>query len=88
MIRTSFFLPATLHQRLLMVSGHEGKSLSDLVRELLDKALVSREQARISGTYEALEKLEGICRDKITDASTTINDTLYGEYGAWRAGEE
>jgi predicted DNA-binding protein len=84
MIRTSFFLPDTLHQRLLMLSGHEGKSLSDLVREILDMALVSREQTRISGIYKALDKLEGICRDRITDASSTINETLYGEHGAWR----
>jgi predicted DNA-binding protein len=88
MIRTSVFLPATLHQRLLMLSGYEGKSLSDLVRELLDRALVAREQARIARTYKALEKLEGICKDKITDASTTINETLYGEHGAWRPQEE
>jgi predicted DNA-binding protein len=84
MIRTSFFLPATLHQRLLMLSGYERKSLSDLVRELLEKALVSREQARIARTYQALEKLEGICKDNIPDASSTINQTLYGEHGAWR----
>ena len=81
-------MPATLHQRLLMVSGYEGKTLSDLARELLDKALVSQEQARIARTYKALEKLEGICKENITDASTTINETLYGEYGAWRAREE
>jgi predicted DNA-binding protein len=88
MIRTSVFLPATLQQRLLMLSGYEGKSLSDLVRELLDRALVAREQARIAHTYKALEKLEGVRKDKITDASTTVNEILYGEHGAWRPQEE
>ena len=40
------------------------------------------EQTRIERTYKALEKVKGICKDpNLTNASTTINETLYGECG-------
>ena len=88
MVRTSFILPNTLHQRLLMMAQYENKTASDLVREMLDKFLASREQARVTRMYQALERVRGIVKDNIPDASTTIDETLYGEHGAWRGQEE
>ena len=87
-VRTSLVLPTTLHQRLAMAAKYADKTISEMVRELLDSALASQEQGRIAHTYEVLRKVEGICKDKITDASTTINETLYGEHGAWKPKEE
>jgi hypothetical protein len=34
--------------------------------------------------YAGLFSLQGMCKDPITDASTTIDEVLYGEHGAWR----
>ena len=87
MIRTSLFLPDTLHQRLLIAANWTDKSLSELVRDLLDKSLINQEQTRIAKMYQALKEVEGIGKDNITDASTTINETLYGDQGTWRPRE-
>jgi hypothetical protein len=87
MIRTSIFLPDTLHQRLLIASRWRNKSFSELVREILNKALVVDEDAQIKHMYQTLSKLEGLGEKGVTDASTTINETLYGEHGVWKPRE-
>jgi hypothetical protein len=84
MIRTSLLLPNTLHKRLLTVAKQEAMPLSSLARDLLDTALAKREQAQMKHVYEVLNQLEGIGPKGVTDASTTIDDVLYGEKGAWR----
>ena len=84
MIRRSLFLPEALDQRLLIASKQMGKSVSDLARELLDQALSRQEAVRLERLYDGLLELRGIGRKGITDASTTIDETLYGESGAWR----
>jgi len=38
--------------------------------------------------YDDLAELEGVGDPGITDASTTIDETLYGEHGAWRGQDE
>jgi hypothetical protein len=35
--------------------------------------------------YEVIWKMKGIGDPNITDASTTIDEVLYGENGAWRS---
>ncbi|MCI0560770.1 MAG: hypothetical protein MN733_19990 [Nitrososphaera sp.] len=84
MIRTSFYLPDTLHQRLYWASKQVKKSISRLVQELLDESLAVQEKAQRQHMYAELRKLEGIGPKGITDASTTIDEVLYGEQGAWR----
>lgn len=86
--RTTFILPTQLHQRLFLAAKEENKTVSSLVREVLDQFLALQEQKRITRMYQALEKIRGIGPEGITDASTTINETLYGEYGTWRPAEE
>lgn len=88
MTRTSFILPDTLYQRLMIVAKQDGKSVSALMRELLDKALAKREEKRIKHMYSVLKELDGIGGNEITDASTTIDEVLYGEKGAWRGSGE
>lgn len=87
-IRTSFVLPAALHQRLLMISRWENKNLSEVVREILDRELARLEQDKLDQMYRALKALDGIGDPSITDASTTIDEVLYGENGAWRGRSE
>jgi hypothetical protein len=87
MIRTSLLLPNTLHKRLLTVAKQEDTTLSSLARDLLDKALAKREQTQLKHMYEVLNQLEGIGPKGVTDASTTIDEVLYGEKGVWRGSE-
>jgi phage terminase large subunit-like protein len=84
MVRASFYLPDTLHQRLYLASKQMKKSVSQLAQELLDKALVIQEEAHTRRMYQELRKLHGIGPKGITDASTTLNEVLYGENGAWK----
>lgn len=47
MIRTTIYIPDALHQRLLLASQVEDKSLTALIRELLEQALCDREQKHL-----------------------------------------
>ena len=84
MTRTSFVLPDTLYHRLTIAAKQDGMTVSALMRKLLDKALTRQEEKRINHMYTVLKELDGIGGDTITDASTTIDEVLYGEKGAWR----
>jgi hypothetical protein len=84
LLKTSLVIPAPLHQRLIQAARQEGMNLSEYMRGLLDQALASREKAQIRHMYDVLRKMNGIAKDPITDASTTIDEVLYGENGAWR----
>ena len=42
----------------------------------------------ISRVYEGLRELDGAGEHGITDASTTIDEVLYGENGAWRGSDQ
>jgi hypothetical protein len=84
MVRTSLVLPDTLHQRLLIFARQENIPISRFILDILDKALAAQEQARIKKMYQALDKLDGLGLAGVTDASATINQTLYGDHGAWQ----
>jgi hypothetical protein len=43
-----------------------------------------REQRKTKRMYAALKRVRGIGNPDITDASLTINETLYGENEAWK----
>jgi hypothetical protein len=88
MLRTTVNLPFTLHQRLIIASKQERRSLSQFIGDLLDTALAAQEKIRVQRMYGELRKLDGASKLKIKDASTTINDVLYGEQGAWRGQRE
>ncbi|PIR59227.1 MAG: hypothetical protein COU69_01420 [Candidatus Pacebacteria bacterium CG10_big_fil_rev_8_21_14_0_10_56_10] len=59
-------------------------NVSELARDLLDRALAKRERAKIKHTYQVLKELDGIGGEDVTDASTTIDEVLYGEEGEWK----
>jgi hypothetical protein len=84
MIRTSLYLPDALHQHLLVLSQRKGQSFSELARVLFCQAIEQGESSHILGTYEALDQMEGIGENDITDASMTVDQTLYGGNGAWQ----
>ena len=84
MMRASFYIPETLHQRLLLASKRNKTNISDLARDLLDRGLKHAENQQLDEMYRGLAHLKGFIKDPITDASSTIDEVLYGEHGAWR----
>lgn len=88
MIRTSLLLPELLHQRLSIIARRKGTSLTKIVRQLLDAALAKAERTEMQHTYKVLRELDGVSQKQITNASEKINETLYGEQGAWRGSRE
>ncbi len=87
MIRTTLFLPPALHQRLLISSKQRKKSFSAFARDLFASYLADEEQKDIEQVYRAMDRMKGVGNPRVTDGSTTINKTLYGEHGAWRASD-
>ena len=81
MVRVSILLPEVLHQQLIIASKGEGKSLSVLIRELLSGSLAKQAADKNKRVYRALREMDGIGGDKITDASATIDEVLYGTHG-------
>ena len=49
------------------------------------RTLAQKKLAQLDEMYEAIWKMKGIGDPNITDASTTIDEVLYGENGAWRS---
>lgn len=83
-MRTTIYLSETLHQRLQIASKRRNQSVSQLAQDLLDRALADEEKVRLDKMYTALEGLEGFIKTPVKDASTTIDEVLYGKHGIWR----
>jgi plasmid stability protein len=84
MIRTSLYLPESLHQYLLVMARRQGRSVSELARDLFRRALAQSGPGDVLETYAALDRLEGIGDTDTIDASTMVDEVLYGEHGAWQ----
>jgi hypothetical protein len=81
-------IPNTLYLRLRIAAEQQEKTLSAVACELIDQALTVYEKAQSKRIYEGLERLKGSDTSRVTNASTTINEILYGENGAWRGHKE
>ncbi len=80
---TVTFSPAFL-QRLKSVAQERRSSMSRLIEDELSEILRERENRKLSKMYAAIKKWQGSGSPGITDASQTIDQTLYGENGAWK----
>ena len=58
--------------------------MSRVIEHDLKSFLEEREQQRINKMYATLRKWQGGGTPGITDASQTIDDSLYGVTGAWK----
>ena len=87
MVRTTLVLPEPLHQKLILTAKSENTSLTRLVGDLLAKAVAKHETGQLQTIYQGLKELEGGGEKGIADASTTIDETLYGRKGAWRGND-
>jgi hypothetical protein len=88
MMRTSLYLPPALHERLRIAGRQEKQAVSTLIRDLLDTALAAQENVRLDRMYKELSELSGAGEAGVRDTSTTLDETLYGENGAWRGDVE
>jgi hypothetical protein len=87
-IKTTLTFSPTFWQRLRMVAQAQQRSVSRFVEEELDTLLHQQEQKKLERLYQALKKWQGTGSPQIIDASTTIDETLYGEQGAWKGQRE
>ena len=87
-MRTTLYLPESLHQRLRMVGTLRKKSVSKLASDLLDKALTQEEESDLDRVYKGFEAMKGIAGKGSPNLSSSIDDILYGENGAWRGDQE
>jgi hypothetical protein len=87
-MRTSVTFPDPLLYRLKVALAQEQQSMTSFVVELVEKALNARDHAHTSKTYQTLDTWVGSGPRGISDAASTVNETLYGPQGAWRDPDE
>lgn len=88
MLRTTINLPVALHHQLHFLARGRRTTLSQVVRDLLETALATQDVAQLDRAYEALRAIKGTVKGGRRDASTRINEMLYGEQGSWKGSNE
>jgi Arc/MetJ-type ribon-helix-helix transcriptional regulator len=88
MLRTTVNLPDALHHHLYFLARGRQTTVSDVVRQLVEKALKEERAEHIRRSYEALNAIKGIIKGGREDISGHIDDILYGEQGAWKGRDE
>lgn len=82
--RTTILLPPALLQRLRDFAARRGETMSKIV-EAGVKQMIEKDQAiQVRQLYKTLKELDGAGGAGIADASTTIDEVLYGEQGVWK----
>ena len=74
MLRTSINLPIQLHHQLQFIAKGQAKSLSDVVRDILQKELGQQKARGMKRVYQFLAQVKGISQEPVTDVSATIDD--------------
>ncbi len=77
-IKTTLNFSPAFHWRLKEAAERAGKPMAEVVEEKLAPILTAEEQARLKRVYDGLAALVGLCKTGPTDASTTIDEVLYG----------
>ena len=80
---TVTFSPAFL-QRLKAVAHEQNSPVSRVIEVEMSKVLHEREARKRSKMFAALRKWRGTGSPGVTDASQTIDETLYGANGSWK----
>jgi len=68
----------TFHLRLKRAAERNGKPMGQLIEEKLLPLLTDEEQKQLRRQYDGLLALKGSVKDYLPDASTTIDEVLYG----------
>ena len=87
MLRRSVSFTPTLNYRIEFASKTRGQTVSAYIAEIMDKELTTEEQSKLKQVYSGLQQLKGIGNRGDTNGSLTIDETLYGQQGAWRGSE-
>jgi len=82
--KTTLTFTPSFQELLKRVSEELNTSMSQFVEDELGKVLKEKEQSKLKHMYSVLRKVRGSGNPGITDASSTIDETLYGENGAWK----
>jgi len=88
MIRTSINLPIQLHHQLQFLAKGQAKSMSDVMRDILQKELSQQKATCMKQVYQTLAQVQGIGKEPVTDGSATIDERLYGPDGVWKGRHE
>lgn len=77
-IKTTVVLSPAFLQRLKAHARRTKRSMSSVIEEELETVFQKREKQKLEKMYDALEDLQGIGSPSVSDASQTIDETLYG----------
>ena len=83
-IKTTLTFSPVFLQKLRQHARKNKTSMSRTIEERLHQLLTQEEQHQLQRTYHALDQLFSIGSHGITDASQTIDETLYGDNGVWK----
>ncbi len=77
--RATITLPTDLYNDIAQQARLMGKSFSELSKELMSVGLQQKRSEQIEQSYAALWEFAGTGDPSVTDASTTIDQLLYGK---------
>lgn len=84
----SVSIPNELKYELESEANRAGISVSEYVRAAISKVIQRTKYERASKAYEVFMKSKGSGSDQVTDASTRVDDLLYGPDGTWKGSNE
>lgn len=82
--KTTLSFTPSFRERLRMLSQEHHKSMSQFVEDELGRALQEKEETQLTQMYRTFRTMRGSGSPGITDASSTIDETLYGRNGVWK----
>ena len=86
-MRATIVIRSALYKRLKLFSQEQGKPMSEIVEIGVRQVIDADDENRLNYLYKGLFALAGTGKKGITDASSTINEMLYGEDGAWKGSD-
>lgn len=87
-VRTTILMQPGLFKRLKIYSAQRGRPVSEIIEKAVRQVIEQDEHERLNRMYDGLFELAGRGKSNITDASSSIDETLYGEQGAWKGDNE
>ena len=87
LVRTTILLQPSLFRRLKLFAHDQGKPMTEVVERAIRTVIETEDQPRIQRMYDGLFRLAGTGKAGVRDASSTIDDDLYGEDGAWKGAD-
>lgn len=83
-IKTTLTFSPSFLQRVKTLAQERKWSMSRVIENDLSTFHETQERQKLNKMYATLRKWQGTGSHNITDASQTIDETLYGENGVWQ----